>query len=134
MVTDETLKYKKMCNLIKNHCVKDNNKYFLGLITRCKDEFFVKEFCDYYISQGVCKIYILDDDSNDKSIYNAAIANFKQLKVIAGGGGKNTQRKKEIMGRTRCIYKKPNDRKEYVKYKGELVTLKEFKNNFKKKS
>lgn len=74
------------------------------------------------------------DSFHDKSIYNAAIANFKQLKVIAGGGGKNTQRKKEIMGRTRCIYKKPNDRKEYVKYKGELVTLKEFKNNFKKKS
>ena len=74
------------------------------------------------------------DSFHDKSIYNAAIANFKQLKVIVGGGGKNTQRKKEIMGRTRCIYKKPNDRKEYVKYKGELVTLKEFKNNFKKKS
>ena len=58
----------------------------------------------------------------------------KKLKPTIQQGGKNTQRKKKIMGRTRCIYKKPNDRKEYVKYKGELVTLKEFKNNFKKKS
>jgi hypothetical protein len=45
-------------------------QYFLGLITRCKDEFFIKEFCDYYISQGVDKIYIIDDNSKDKSIYN----------------------------------------------------------------
>jgi hypothetical protein len=44
--------------------------YFLGLITRCKDEFFVKEFCDYYLSQGVDKIYIIDDNSHDKTIYN----------------------------------------------------------------
>ena len=36
------------------------------------------------------------------------------------------------MGRKRCIYKKPNDRKEYVKYKGKLVTLKEFKESLKK--
>ena len=44
--------------------------YFLGLITRCKDEFFIKEFCDYYLSQGVDKIFVIDDNSNDKSIYN----------------------------------------------------------------
>ena len=44
--------------------------FFLGLVTRCKDEFFIKEFCDYYLSQGVDKIYVIDDDSNDKSIYN----------------------------------------------------------------
>ena len=34
---------------------------FLGLITRCKDEFFLKEFVDYYLSEGVDHIYILDD-------------------------------------------------------------------------
>lgn len=44
-------------------------KHFLGIITQCKDEFFIKEFCDYYISQGVDKIYVIDDDSDDKSIY-----------------------------------------------------------------
>ena len=46
------------------------NKKFLGLLTRCKDEYFIKEFCDYYLSQGVDMIYIIDDDSNDKSIYD----------------------------------------------------------------
>lgn len=44
--------------------------YFLGLITRCKDEFFIKEFCDYYISQGVDKIFVIDDNSINKSIYS----------------------------------------------------------------
>ena len=44
--------------------------YFLGLLTRCKDEFFIKEFCDYYILQGVDKIFVIDDNSLDKSIYN----------------------------------------------------------------
>jgi hypothetical protein len=55
---------------------KSNNKNedpasFLGLITRCKDEYFIKEFCDYYINQGVDRIYIIDDNSNDKSIYHS---------------------------------------------------------------
>ena len=54
--------------------------YFLGLITRCKDEFFIKEFCYYYLKQGVDKIFIIDDNSNDKSIYNNI--NNKRIKII----------------------------------------------------
>ena len=45
-------------------------KKFLGLMTRCKDEFYIKEFIDYYLSQGVNHIIILDDNSEDKSIYD----------------------------------------------------------------
>ena len=55
-------------------------KNFLGLLTRCKDEFFIKEFCDYYLSQGVDMIYIIDDNSNDKSIY--ANINNDKIKII----------------------------------------------------
>jgi len=46
------------------------HKKFLGLIARCKDEFFVAEFCNHYLSQGVDEINIIDDDSEDKSIYD----------------------------------------------------------------
>lgn len=58
-----------------------NNKKFLGLITRCKDEYFVAEFVNYYLNEGVDKIYIIDDDSNDKNIYNQ-ISNNPKVTVI----------------------------------------------------
>lgn len=41
--------------------------------------------------------------------------------------------KKEILGKERCIYKISGDRKEYVKYKGDLITLKDYKNIMKMK-
>ncbi len=48
---------------------------FLGLITRCKDEFFIEEFCKYYLNQGIDKIYIIDDNSLNKKIYVNLISN-----------------------------------------------------------
>lgn len=49
---------------------------FIGLIVRCKNEPYVTEFVNYYLSQGIDKIYILDDNSN-KNIYNDIINNNK---------------------------------------------------------
>lgn len=46
------------------------SKQFLGLITRCKDEYFIGEFCEHYLHEGVDQIIIIDDDSVDKSIYD----------------------------------------------------------------
>ena len=37
--------------------------HFLTLITRCKDEPYMEEFVKYYISEGVERIHILDDNS-----------------------------------------------------------------------
>lgn len=58
------------------------NKY-IGLITRCKDEYFVCEFAEYYLYQGIDHIYIIDDDSNNKSIYEDLTLNDK-VTVIYG--------------------------------------------------
>lgn len=47
------------------------------------------------------------------------------------GGKSNTKikkiNKKDILGKLRCIYTISGDRKEYLKYKGELITVKDFK-------
>ena len=70
---DQLLNYKDYIihsiNSKKN--LNNNQQDFIGLITRCKDEYFIKEFCDYYIKQGIDKIYIIDDNSHDKSIYKS---------------------------------------------------------------
>ena len=48
-------------------------------------------------------------------------------RLYTGGSYKKTNKKKNILGRERCIYKKSGDRKEYLKYKGDLITVKEYK-------
>jgi hypothetical protein len=53
---------------------------FIALIVRCKDEPYLTEFVNYYIKQGIDKIYIIDDNSN-KDIYNDVI-NHKNVCVI----------------------------------------------------
>jgi len=52
-----------------------------------------------------------------------------------GVGGKKSKKlpKKEILGKMRCIYKIPGDRKEYVKHKGKLITVKDYKELMKAK-
>lgn len=51
-------------------------------------------------------------------------------------GGKKSKKlpKKEILGKLRCIYKIPGDRKEYLKHKGKLITVKKYKELMKAKS
>lgn len=61
-------------SLEKKSTNSDEPRQFLALITRCKDEFFIKEFCAYYLSQGVDKIFIVDDDSSNKRIYDNIIS------------------------------------------------------------
>jgi hypothetical protein len=61
------------------------HKKFLSILTRCRDEFFIKEWVDYYLSQGVDSIYIIDDDSEDKSIYYfASDEKYKDVNIIYG--------------------------------------------------
>ena len=56
---------------------------YIGLMTRCKDEYFISEFVEYYLSQGIDHIYIIDDDSDDKSIYEDLLDNNK-VNIIYG--------------------------------------------------
>lgn len=55
--------------------------------------------------------------------------------LLPQSGGKKSKKlpKKEILGKMRCIYKIPGDRKEYLKHKGKLITVKEYKELMKAK-
>tara|TARA_B110001450_G_scaffold225170_1_gene223193 strand:+ start:354 stop:1328 length:975 start_codon:yes stop_codon:yes gene_type:complete len=48
-------------------------------------------------------------------------------------GGCKKLPKKEILGKIICIYKIPGDRKEYVRHKGKLITVKDYKELMKAK-
>ena len=63
------------------------NSNFLALIVRCKNEPYVAEFVDYYIRQGVDKIFILDDHS-DKNTYKHVN---KRVKIIVSGIDKQSE-------------------------------------------
>ena len=47
------------------------SRKLLALITRHKDEPFLRQFCLYYITQGIDDIYIIDDNSKDKKTLKA---------------------------------------------------------------
>jgi hypothetical protein len=51
-----------------------------------------------------------------------------------GGGYTKIKNKKNILGKERCIYKISGNRKEYVKYKGELITVNDYKKIIKLKN
>jgi hypothetical protein len=52
---------------------------------------------------------------------------YKRLVRTVGGGSYKKTNKKNILGKERCIYKKSGDRKEYIKYKGDFIAVREYK-------
>ena len=81
----------------------------------------------------------LANDINDNIINdpekNIDLTLIDKLKSTKQGGGKKSKKqpKKEVNGVSRCIYKLPGDRKEYVRSKCKLITLKYLKKNMKPK-
>jgi hypothetical protein len=55
-------------------------------------------------------------------------------RVGARKSSKHTQAHKEILGKHMKIYKMPNDKKEYVKHKGTLITVKQYRDLMKIKA
>ena len=61
------------------------------------------------------------------------LAREELVKQMRAGKKSKKQPKKEILGKMRCIYKIPGDHKEYLKHKGKLITVKDYKEIMKAK-
>lgn len=88
---------------------------------------------DYLRVDELIKKYV--EESEDKRDLRNIIYTFYKKSIQAQEGGKKSKKlpKKEILGKMRCIYKIPGDRKEYVKHKGKLITVKDYKELMKAK-
>jgi hypothetical protein len=86
----------------------------------------LKELQEQYLKE--------EEDNNTKSKQTIFFDRALPPKASTGGSPKiKKANKKDVLGQERCIYKISGDRKEYVKYKGNLITLKDYKNIMKKK-
>ena len=83
---------------------------------------------------------ILSIDESKRKMLGLLLKYEHILKEKTGGTGDNSNTepiktaKKQILGKERCIYKKTGDRKEYVKHKGNLITVKYYRTLMKKKA
>ena len=93
-----------------------------------KPELFLNDFLQKRYGN-----YIIDSyneyTSTQETVDNMSLEDFiKTLPAQNGGGNAKITKKtkKSILGKDRCIYKKAGDRKEYLRYKGDLITVKDY--------
>ena len=56
----------------------------LCVFVACKEEPFIEEFCDYYLSQGADMIFVFDDKSVNQAVYKNLDLN-PSVRIIRGG-------------------------------------------------
>jgi len=120
----------KLTNDLNNEAKKSNNE-------QGKDHFKYINHTDS-LQKTLVKINSPLKIKDVEDLYNNILGktesyiDFKE-NINMGGKKSKKQPKKEILGVMRCIYKIPGDRKEYVKHKGKLITIKDFKEFMKPK-
>ena len=126
--------YRLIIDYDYNAIVTD--KYYDGVAAAPN---YSKNFIGYHVgSQVTTRILDPNPPNSLDELYKEAVADAREKERPSrlksppperggGIGGKKTSSKKEVLGKMRCIYKIPGDRKEYVKYKGKLITLKDYK-------
>jgi len=94
---------------------------------------------DINIYRKTALLHLLTNNStgNFKSRIRNNDISKKLLNISQGGNRKTTTvkkiRKKTILGKERCIYAIQGDRKEYLRYKGNLIPVKDYKKLMKDK-
>jgi hypothetical protein len=67
---------------------------------------------------------ILDYETIYGAMYKKYVKEHNHLFLQTGG---KKLKKKNILGTEKCIYKKQGDRREYIRHKGKLITVKEYR-------
>ena len=98
-------------NSQKSDILKEQNIKLLKYLKKL--EYLVDTTCKYEI------ITILPDIPKPKPFLEEG---------QKGGGSYKKTNKKNILGKERCIYKITGDRKEYIKYKGNFIAVRDYKN------
>jgi hypothetical protein len=70
--------------------------------------------------------------NNNETVDNMSLNDF--IKINKSVGGNRKINKKSILGKERCIYAIQGDRKEYLRYKGDLIPVKDYKKLMKAKA
>lgn len=77
-----------------------------------------------------------DYTTNNETVDNMSLNDFINNKSVGGNRKTTTVKKinkKTILGKERCIYAIQGDRKEYLRYKGNLIPVKDYKKLMKDK-
>jgi hypothetical protein len=108
---------------IKNVVIRDKDDNIL-LIS--KDFFDSKEIVKRDADGKIIR------DADGKIIFKEKFKEYNSNNIFRGG--RKASVKKEVCGKLRCIYKIPGSRKEHLKYKGQFITVAEYKKLMKAKS
>jgi hypothetical protein len=102
-------------NSLNTELYNEENKYKLKKYILDKFLFFAKDIENKAEMVDIIKEFI---KGNKPSTSKKSSTGGKTIKI---------NKTKLLFGKERCIYKKSGDQKEYIKYKGDLITVKEYK-------
>ena len=141
--------YKKLIKLLKDNIIstgtlmRSKTTLYDSFITshEGQDQYqlmfnYLKSFSDLEnkLMIGVkSALHSVKEELAREELAREELAREELVKQMRAGKKSKKQPKKEILGKMRCIYKIPGDHKEYLKHKGKLITVKEYKEFMKDK-